>query len=481
MRSSFAAFLFGAGTALLLAASGCMKSDSLSPEQFGQLYQVSPDRWADATPALLAFNDKTIPNKVVVAYESNLMASARSLAAVRGQLAAGTSSARLLIADELADSAAGVLREAAARTETWAEAAEDYARPSGRDRWVRDTAAVLILLYRIDRGPGAIDPREAIRHDRSAGAMLAPALRSMALYMMKRMEVETGGGEILGALGDQRQLPAEFMLRAAFRTAALEMPARVPAEVMEIFDRGPPTALGVEHELRGRLAAWRAQAEKLPRSGVNKQAARYLRTVPLLLRTMARFFEQWDKFYLVSAELGQVDGNEVVSLVLDVQPGQSVRLDAVHPMAPVLTMEGRTRLNFWTADSPEAEVVHMQFVDERAGRVAVRFESWVYGLASLLTFPIEDWALREIIVTTTEPERHRKVTTVKLLLETCRYRGPADDPRRVMQIRTDRRLQVTTRGDVVDRIVRYNTLFEFCRAQRVWRYERSSRQLLPQP
>jgi hypothetical protein len=239
--------------------------------------------------------------------------------------------------------------------------------------------------------------------------------------------------------------------------------------------------LGVENVLRRKLLELRRRAEDNERPPSNKKMIRYLKAVPLALRNMARLVEQWDKFYLAAAEIGETPDGTVLSALLDVQPGQVVRLDAIHDMAPLLTVEGRARVNLWLETGDDgAERVRVQLVSERLGRAAVRFDSWVYGFVRLLAFPIEDWALREMTITTTRPARHRKETTVELLLAACRY-TKGEDPRRAIRIHTTRQLDVVTRGDNVDRNIVRDLQFEYFRPDRVWSYEREWTDALPKP
>jgi len=286
----------------------------------------------------------------------------------------------------------------------------------------------------------------------------------------------------MAGLESQRSLPIEFVLRGAFRLARLQMPAQAPAEVQNVFDHGPPTAVGVENILREKLLDLRKQAERGAKLSGNKSLELVMKGIPIALAKLARGIEQWDKFYLAAVEVGEVDGEEMISLVADVQPGETVRIDQVHAMAPLLTFQGRTRINLRKVpgQGEGAERLSARFVDERGGQVCVRFESGIYSLASLLAFPIEDWVLDEMVITRSQPERHRKETDVVLLMRTREWKE-GQDRRRVMRIHTVRTLEVTTSGETVDRRVRTDLRFEFFRADRMWYYDRTSYTLLAKP
>ena len=348
------------------AAPGCMRNERLPAGRMDDLYRLSENRWLSAEAPDLAFGDIVVPSRAVLIREPSLLASAVDLVDARDRLFSGEPVFRVLFAGELADLLAATLRDMADTTRGWAEASEDYPRRSGRDRWAADTAGVLALLYRLERGSAGVDPREAVGTEQSMSAALAPVLRSMVMLLMKRMELETGEGDLLASLGDQRSLPVEFLLHGAFRLAELQMPREAPQKVLQVFDHGPPTSVGVEHVLRERLLELRAEAENDRRPPSNKRMRAYLKAVPVLLRNMARVIEQWDKFYLVATEVGRTGDGEMVSLVADVQPGQVVRMDEVHRMAPLVTLEGRTRINIWHGDIPR----------RRRSARAVRKRAW---------------------------------------------------------------------------------------------------------
>ncbi|MBN2583124.1 MAG: hypothetical protein JXL80_08650 [Planctomycetes bacterium] len=464
---------------LAVPLGGCMKNHRMEQGRIDELYQPSADLWLEAQPMTLQVGQQALPNRVVLIREQSLHRSVLSLASLRGRIFTGQDDLQLLIADQVAQSVADILRQIADRTGAWGQKAETYPTDAGRDEWVDDTAGILALLYVLDRGEAAVDPRQ-LTGGGSDAVVVAPVIRSMITYMMKRMEIETGQDERLLNTPSERRLPIEFVLQGAFRLAGLVMPPGAPDEVLHVFEGGPPTAIGVERQLQDVLLELRKAAEEDRRPPSNEKLILALKAVPLALNNMARVLEQWDKFYLVSMEVGKVDGQEMVSLVIDVQPGREVRIDAIHSMAPVVTMQGRVRINLMSSDTEDAGTTRVQLVNERGGRIVVRFESWVYGLASLFAFPIEDWGLREVTVVRTRPERHRRVTDVELELQADNPKSTSD-PRRVMRIHTVRNLDVKTHQEIVDRIVKRDTTFEFFRPEQMWYYERTSRESLPKP
>lgn len=482
---------------LAAAAAGCMHNESLAPADADVLLDRSFNNlWDGAEQVKLELSGRTIPTRVVLIRESSLATGVVDLAGAADRLTSGAETFTAHVPDVLADLLAEQLRDMAERTQGWAESAEDYPHPWGRQQWAADTASALAMMYRIDRGAAAADPRETLRDDLPPSALLAPVIRSMILMAMQRAEVSTGGEDRLFAeLGSQKSLPIEFLLRGAFRLADLNMPDEAPGAVEEVFDEGPPTAVGVEAVLRERLLALRRQAEGDRRPPSSRKVRQVLQGVPRALRVMARLVEQWDKLYLVSLEVGrkptvaggaaaEEKGQEIVSLVADVRPGLAVRLDNLHEMAPRLTFRGRTRMNIMERDvdveSGDDTDVWVEFHDDRGGQMAVRFESWVYGLASLFTFPIEDWVIREVIVRTRQVERHVSTRDVTVMMDAREY-AEGEDRRRAIHVHTTRRLEVETRGQTVDRRIRHDLVFKYVRPDRLWNYERTWHETLPPP
>jgi hypothetical protein len=467
---------------LTLGAAGCMKSQALESGKMDTLYQVSPNVWPQAVPPKIDVAGFAVPTSLVLTRERDLFASVMDIINARKRMDGGETTFRVLLADQLTDRMADVLWDLSRRTKQWGESSEKYSKPYGRDDWAADTAGLLTLLYRLDRGETATDPREAFHPTQSQLASLAPVLRSLLMMLMKRLEFDPGEGGLMAGLESQRSLPIEFVLRGSFRLARLQMPPQAPAEVQAVFDHGPPTALGVENVLREKLLDLRKQAERGTKLTGNKNLELAMKSIPIVLANLARGMEQWGKFYLAAVEVGEVNGDEMISLVADVQPGEVVRIDQVHAMAPLLTFQGRTRVNLRKApgQGDGAERMSARFVDERSGQVCVRFESGIYGVASLLAFPIEDWVLDEMVVTQSQPERHRKETDVVLLMRTREWKE-GQDRRRVMRVHTVRTLEVTTSGETVDRRVRTDLRFEFSRADRMWYYDRTSYTPLAKP
>ncbi|NLX60020.1 MAG: hypothetical protein GXY74_13140 [Phycisphaerae bacterium] len=462
-----------------LVFAGCMSNRALEPGRIDELFQTQDNLWQSAEPLALQVGGQTIPSRILMIREQSLHRSVLSLAALRGHMFTRQEDLQLLISDEVAGSVADMLRDIGERMKVWSRKAEAYPTEAGRHEWVRDTASILAVLYVLDRGEAAIDPRSRPGGGTDA-AVVAPVIRSMITYLMKRMEVEAGHGERLLNTPSEQRLPVEFALQGAFRLANLTMPPGATDEVLRIFESGPPTVVGVERQLQEVLLEQRRAAEGDRRPPANEKLTTALKAVPLALNNMARVLEQWNKFYLVGMELGRLDDQEMVSLVIDVQPGQEVRIDAIHAMAPVVTVQGRVRVNLLSSESDEADTTRVQLVNERGGRIVIRFESWVYGLASLLAFPIEDWALNEVTIVQTRPERHRREADVELLLRADDVKAGAD-PRRVMRIHTVRRFTAETSETTVDRIVRRDTRFEYYQPTRMWYYDRTSREKLPKP
>jgi hypothetical protein len=462
-----------------LVLVGCMSSRALERGRIDELFQARDNLWLSAEPLAMQVGGQTIPSRILLIREQSLHRSILSLAALRGHMFTGQDDLQLLISDQVADSVAEVLRDIAERMKAWSRKAEAYPTQAGRHEWVRDTASLLAVLYVLDRGESAIDPRSRPGGGTDA-ATVAPVIRSLITYLMKRMEVEAGHGERLLNTPSEQRVPVEFILQGAFRLANLTMPPGAADEVLRVFESGPPTVVGVEQQLQEVLLEQRRAAEGDRRPPANEELATALKAAPLAINNMARVLEQWNKFYLAGMEFGRLGDQEMASLIIDVQPGQEVRIDAIHEMAPVVTIQGRVRVNLLSSESDEAETTRIQLVNERAGRIVIRFESWVYGLASLLAFPIEDWALNEVTIVQTRPERHCRETDIELLLRADNVKAGAD-PRRVMRIHAVRRFTAKTTATAVDRIVCRDMRFEYYQPTRMWYYDRTSHEKLPKP
>ncbi|NIA21316.1 MAG: hypothetical protein GWP05_04965, partial [Anaerolineaceae bacterium] len=309
---------------LATAAGGCMKSQPLAADRMEQLHRPGPGIWTQAEPLVMTVDGRTLPSRVTLVREQSLRRSIVSLSEMRDRLFNTDGDLRLLISDEVAESVASMVREMAERTKRWGDTVQEYPRNSGRRDWANDTASILALLYVLDRGDAVADPRQGAGARRSDVSVIAPVVRAMITYMMKRMEIETRGRQRLLGTPSERRLPVEFILQGAFRLAELRVPPGAPDEVLRIFEEGPPTAVGVENQVRDLLLKLRAEAEEDRRPPANRKLKRAMQAVPLALNNVARLLEQWNKFYLVSMELGTIGDQQAVSLVLDVQPGRSV-------------------------------------------------------------------------------------------------------------------------------------------------------------
>jgi hypothetical protein len=464
----------------VLVLAGCMQSEELAPGKMSQLYQLSENVWPRAAVGPFTVGSTQFPARFVAVYERDSLASVLDLAGAPRRFTSGGDTFQLLVSDDIAAGLARSMRRLAAQLQAWGEASELYPSRMGEGRWANDTAAILATMFRFARGPEVADPREDFLKKQRFLTAAAPLLRAVVIFAMRQTNPDEAEQHLSSGMIAGEKLPVTFVLRGAFRLARLRMPPQAPDEVLQVFEHGPPTSLGVEYELRGKLLELRHQAEKDSRWPVSPKIESYLEMIPVGLDNVARILEQWDNFYLVSLAIGKVGSNEVISLVVDVRPGRTVWVDALPAGAPVLTLEGRTRINLWTSPADGRNEMHAQFISERGGRVAVRFESWIYGPISLLAFPIEDWGLRELTVVTTHPERHRTDTTVNLLLESAQGRE-GTDLRRVMRIETVRRLEVTTTGDRVDRVVRTATKFDYFTPQRRWSHSGVARTFLPEP
>ena len=469
---------------LALAATGCMSSRAAAPGELDAQYQPVENVWPQTEVRPLKIGERTFPACYRLVYEPSNLASMRSLNRAPQALRSGGETFEILISAEVAAALAADLRNIADRLEDWGHATEFYPLPLVREKWAKDTAAVLAVLYRLARGSEVIDPREALRGKEveSASAAVAPIARTL-VFMAAQPPDSDLPLEQLVEFPNRRSLAVDGILSISFRLARLRPPPEAVDEVEEILLHGPPTALGVENQLVRKLLELRARAAPSDAPPFGEEVQTAAKAVPAFLRLLARMCDQWPKFYLASVTIGRRDGGTVVSLVADVRPGEVVRLDGIISLVPALTLEGRTRINIWTAGPPGRETLRIQFADERGGRAAMRFEHPIYALVGLLTFPslsfpIEGYAFREIDVATTRPARQRTEQTVDVLLEAA---GPSADPRRMFRYRSVRELEVRTHGETVERLVVTDSPLDYFTSERMWYYASHSRIELPKP
>jgi hypothetical protein len=417
------------------------------------------------------------------------MASMVSLSRASQALQSGGETFEVLLSADVSKALAADLRNVADRLEDWGDSVELYPTLLGRQKWAKDTAGVLAVLYRFARGSEVTDPREALRGQEaaSASAAVAPVLRSLVLMVMQEQDGRPPPLDQLVKFPDRRSLAVEAVLGASFRLARLRLPPGAIDEVEEILLRGPPSALGVESRLVQKLLELRARAVEAQEPPIGSGTKTALKVIPAMLGLVAQMSDQWRKFYLTSITIGRLDGRTAVSLVADIRPGEVVRLDHIFPAAPAITIEGRTRINIWTTSADGRDGTHVQFADERGGRVALRFENPLYAPLKLLAFPIEDYRLREIDVTTVRPQRHRTEQTVDFFLEATR---PSADQRRMIRHHSVRQLEVQTHGETVERTVVTDSKLEYftpgllmdsLTSGRIWYYDSHSRVELPKP
>jgi len=474
---------------LSLAATGCMTSRAAAPGEFDAQYQPLENAWPRAEVQPIKIGEHTLPACYRIIYEPSNLVSMVSLSRAPQALQSGGETLEVLLSADVSKALAADLRNVADRLEDWGDSIEFYPTLLGRQKWAKDTAAVLAVLYRFARGSEAIDPREALRGKtaESASAAVAPVVRSLVLMVMQDQDGRPPPLDQLVKFPDRRSLAVEAVLGASFRLARLDLPPGAIDEVEEILLNGPPTALGVESRLVQKLLELRARAVEAEEPPIGPRTRTALKVVPALLGLVAQMSDQWSKFYLTSITIGRIDGRTAVSLVADVRPGEVVRLDHIFPAAPAVTIEGRTRINIWTASAEGRDVTRVQFADERGGRVALRFENPLYAPLKLLAFPIEDYRLREIRVTTVNPRRHRTEQTFDLLLEATR---PSPDQRRLLRVHSVRQLEVRTHGETVERTVVTDSkleyfvpggLTDYVIPGRIWYYASSSRVELPKP
>ena len=391
---------------------------------------------------------------------------------------------RLLITPEMAAEVAEELRELAGAIANWSEAVDAYTTPAGRAKWAEDAAKVFAVIYRVDYGAEAADPRPYANREMTYLSRGAPMARSIMEYVGR----QTTSGDLFadGRLlkdDERRRLVIQFGLAGVFQAADLRIPDHATDEILEIMEQGPMSAVVVQGMLQRKLLELRQRAERDERPVHRDEMTRYLGFMPGVLKNLARLLEQWDKFYLVIFETAEIDGQTVGSMVVDVRPGYEVRIDQLHSLAPALTGKGRFRLNFWqqaSADDNGSGTIHIQCINERGGQAAVRFEQWFYSLAGIFAFPLDDWSLQAVEIATERPEPHLKLTTTTVLMKLT-HGEPGQDSRRVLRIRESRRLMVETKGQKVDRIAQTEREIEFHTPEKVWYDSSTSRSLLPGP
>ncbi len=471
---------------ILTAATGCMDSRATRPGEFDAAFHVRPDKWRQVNLATRG-EGAEMPQRVIIIREESTWASISNLTSAREQIAERPADGlRLLITPEMAADAADDMRQLAEAIGRWSTQVETYVQPSGRKKWAEDASKVFAIIYRVDHGVEAADPRPYARATQQHLSQGAPLARSVMEYVA----AQSAPGRMFkdGRLlynEERRRLVVKFAMAGVFQAADLRIPDGAVEEVMAIMEQGPMSAVIVQGMIEQKMLELRQRAERDERPIRRDELTVYLDVMPRMLQNMARLLDQWDKFYLVVMEMAEVDGQTVGSLVVDVRPGYEVRIDELHDLAPVLTAKGRFRLTFWQeepAGQAEAEesVIHVQCVSERGGQAAIRFEKWFYGLAGLLAFPLDDWALHSVDLVTRKTAPHAKVTTVTVLMNLVDY-APGEDTRRILRVTQERRLNVETQGEQVDRFADVERTIEFLSPEKVWYDTSTSRTRLPGP
>ena len=137
---------------LVVAAPGCLKNESLAEGRMDEVYRPSVNRWPEAEPIKLTVAGRPVPSRLTLTREHDLLSSVLDIVKAREKAFSESRRMQLLVADDLGDMLADILRDMAERTRGWSESSDDYAKADGRDKWAGDTAGILSLLYRIDRG-----------------------------------------------------------------------------------------------------------------------------------------------------------------------------------------------------------------------------------------------------------------------------------------------------------------------------------------
>lgn len=492
-QHAFWAILPALATAVISSAliGGCMKSRATAPGEFDRLYIERENIMQHADADDDELSDR-LPERMIIISEGSTWASVNNLLSAGERLRQGEQDdLRLLVTPEMAAEAAEVLQQLSEAIQSWSEDVAAYAGDAGREKWAEDAAKVFAVIYRVDYGSEAADPRPYANRRLTHLSQGAPLARSVLEYIGRQ---SSGGslfedGRLLGA-ERRRQLVIQFGLAGVFQAADLRIPRGALEELSEIMEQGPLSAVVVQGMLKRKLLELRRRAESDERPIHRNELTGYLDIMPPVLNNLARLLEQWDKFYLVVFEVAEIDGRMIGSLVADVRPGYEVRIDQLHSLAPALTGKGRFRLNFWqegggggsddeAREADESRII-VQAINERGGQAAVRFEQWFYDLAGLFAFPLDDWSLHSVEVVTRQPEPHLKLTDVTVLMNLVHYE-PGEDSRRAIRVSQARRLVVESKGERVDRFAETSREIEFHTPEKVWYDSSTSRTRLPGP
>jgi len=377
--------------------AGCIEHHPVTPEVMDRHWTLHADPAAGAPLAQPKLSGETLPARWILRRETSLLRSTISIVQALDRLEAGAESIEVGISDEHAEVLAGMLADVHAAVEDLRAMAERSAA-GDYGQWAPSLAAVLVQLEGVARlaeggAAGTTASSEPV------GLSARPLLEMLATYLNERT-----GGALLGDLEAEdvhrmRQVLTHLVLRAGFALAGRELPAGLPAEVLERLAAAEDPDQ-VQGALAERLSAVAEGAAPAPPGDALASGLRTVLTAAAKgTRVLEGFVRQWDRVERVEAALHERHGQTVLAGTLAVRPGREVRVLGVVPFQPVVAFRGTSRIAVLPADPRTGEVV-VSFGPgaERDGGVELRFEGIVYALARLLVLPIEDARLREVRV-----------------------------------------------------------------------------------
>jgi hypothetical protein len=219
-------------------------------------------------------------------------------------------------------------------------------------------------------------------------------------------------------------------------------------------------------------------AEALPVSApvpMNDEIARMinrvLRFTPPALHVLEACIRQWDKIDSLTVEFRGLGQEKVVTMTLQVKPGQVASIAGLYPMQPELRFHRGCRVAVLPKNlSTNESVVLLEPLD--GGAAEVHFDGLAWGLVRLLAIPVDNAAVRAVRVWAGQTNPGYEVTAVTLLMEAT---GTAGDKRRIFIYHNIKEWQTIRRPLFVGpQTVRKRLSFSYVTPQRIYKYQRDT-------
>lgn len=459
--------------AIVLAAAamsaGCIKSTPLAKQRIDQLWTLTADLVARADYKQPTVAGYSLPARWVIKQRPSVILSTISIVRASDRIEAGDWDVSFTISPTYTDTLVDLLDEARSMLERLGELAEAGGE-SHRDQWAKNMAKMLVQVETISRMVSLeqADPAGGTSQT-GAGVAAGPLLEILAGYLN-----DIAGGGLATDIGPAqvgriRAVLTQMLLTTGFELAGKELPADLRATAVTMMTRAERMDVlerSLSEFLLGRLA-------RAPSRASQGQAARIVHVVsswgPKALKVMQAFLRQWDKMESMSVEFRQLDGQTVVVIGVNVQPGKEIRIKDVLIGQPTLVFRGSSRITVIPSAPVTGETV-VTFDAVNGGAVELRFEGVIYALVRLLALPLANGPLREVRVLVAPRKQGRQLVNVTMLSEAA---GRQADPRRMLVFQDVREKRILRGPFAVSSIdQRTEQVFSYITPTRRYTYKR---------